>query len=212
MNILPPLLSFIIGALVAHIELITSKYPRTFFLLKKSLALYAYTSIYGILSLIGMLVLESLIRTQVISLEGLGISSRWIQAVVVGVSTKALLHIRLFKVSFRNLSFPVGVETFVFLFEPWLLRTIDLDEFNAVRDYHFFSYFKFIALAENRYTDLNDVKTKIEDNIPPTLSNLEKAAFLTDLKEKDTVPEAMELYLQSFGKRSFERVFPLNNS
>jgi len=204
MNILPPLLSFIIGALVAHIELITSKYPRTFFLLKKSLALYAYTSIYGILSLIGMLVLESLIRTQVISLEGLGISSRWIQAVVVGVSTKALLHIRLFKVSFRNLSFPVGVETFVFLFEPWLLRTIDLDEFNAVRD--------FIALAENRYTDLNDVKTKIEDNIPPTLSNLEKAAFLTDLKEKDTVPEAMELYLQSFGKRSFERVFPLNNS
>jgi hypothetical protein len=135
MNILPPLLSFIIGALVAHIELITSKYPRTFFLLKKSFALYAYTLIYGILSFFVMLTLESLTRAQIISLEGIGISNQWIQALIVGVSTKALLHIRFFKVSFGSQSFPVGVETFVFLFEPWLLRTIDLDEFNAVRDF-----------------------------------------------------------------------------
>lgn len=201
MNVLPPLLSFIIGALVAHIELITSKFPRTFFLLKKSFALYAYTLIYGFLSFIVMLVLESLTSAGIISLEGIGISNQWIQALVVGFSTKALLHIRLFKVTFGNQSFPVGVETFVFLFEPWLLRTIDLDEFNAVRD--------FIALAKNRYSDINAVKTKIEDNIPPTLSNLEKTAFLTDLNEKESVSEAMELYLQSFGKRSFERVFPL---
>ena len=201
MNLLPPLLSFIIGALVAHIELTTSKYPRTFFLLKKSLALHAYTVIYGLLSFILMLVLESLIRAKVIGMEGFGISNRWIQALIIGVSTKALLHIRLFNVSFGSQSFPVGVETFVFLFEPWLLRTIELDEFNAVRE--------FIAKAEKRYTNLTEVKTDIEDNIPPTLSNPEKAAFLTDLNEKDTVLEVMELYLQSFGKRSFERVFPL---
>jgi len=201
MNIFPPFLSFVVGSLIALIELITSKYPRTYFLLKKSSALYAYTLIYGILSFVVMLILKSLIKAEIISLEGLGISNQWIQALVVGVSTKALLHIRLFKISFGSQSFPVGIETFVFLFEPWLLRTIDLDEFNAVRE--------FIAFAKSRYTDLDDVKDKIEDNIPPTLSSAEKAAFLTDLNEKDSVLEAMELYLQSFGKRSFERVFPL---
>jgi hypothetical protein len=201
MIIIPPVISFVVGASVALLELITSKYPRTFFLLKKSSALYAYTLIYGFLSFLVMLLVKSLIHAKIISLEGIGISNEWIQALVVGVTTKAILHIRLFNVTFGRQSFPVGVETFVYMFEPWLLRTLDLDEFNAVRS--------FIATAQNKYNDLTDVKNKIKNNIPRSLTGIEKAAFITDLNEKATVLESMELYLQSFGRKSFERVFPL---
>lgn len=200
-DFLPPFISFIIGTLVAGIELITSKYPRTFFLLNKSWALYAYTIIYGILSFGVMLAISSLVGAKIIKLEGLGISNMWVQAVVVGVATKAFLHIRVFNVSIGSQSFPVGIETFVYMFEPWLLRTIELDEFNAIR--------KFIDIAQSRYSALNDVIQKIKNNIPQKLSKVEKSAFPSDLSEKTTVSEAMELYLQYFGKKSFERIFPL---
>ncbi|MDZ7264219.1 MAG: hypothetical protein ONB16_06510 [candidate division KSB1 bacterium] len=201
MNILPAIISFVVGAAVSLLELITSKYPRTFFLLKKSTALYAYTLIYGILSFLVMLIVKSLIHAKIISLEGIGISNEWIQALVVGVTTKAILHIRLFNITFGRQSFPIGIETFVYLFEPWLLRTIDLDEFNGIRSY--------IAVYQKKYSDLTDIKNRIKDNIPQTLTGVERKAFITDLTEKDSAMEAMELYLQTFGKRSFERVFPL---
>lgn len=201
MNIIPAIISFLVGASVAFLELITSKYPRTFFLLKKSTSLYAYTLIYGLLSFLVMLLVKSLIHAKIISLEGIGISNEWIQALAVGITTKAILHIRLFNITFGRQSFPIGVETFVYLFEPWLLRSIDLDEFNAIRSY--------LEVAQKKYSDLADVKNRIKDNIPHTLAGVERKAFLTDLTEKDSALEAMELYLQTFGKKSFERVFPL---
>jgi len=124
-----------------------------------------------------------------------------VQAIFVGVSTRAFLHIRLVKVSVGSQSFPIGIETFMYLFEPWLLRGIELDEFNAVRE--------FIDKSQGHYTDLNVVKQKIGGNIPPNLPEDERIAFLRDMHDKRTVPEAMELYLIYFGKKSFERVFPI---
>jgi len=131
----PPILAFAIATFLAFLELVTSKYPRTAFLLRKSSALYGYVLVYGLIAFGVTLGIGSLIKAEIIKLSGIGLSNPWAQAVAVGVSFKALLHIRLFSVSVGSETFPIGVETLVQLFEPYLLRTIDLDCFNAMEAY-----------------------------------------------------------------------------
>lgn len=194
------LLAFIIAAFVVWLELITANYPRTSFLLaRQSWALYAYIIVYGLISGFTMLGLEWLTENQVIEIQSPSISHWWVQALIVGISTKALLHIRLFSVNVGTQSFPIGVETIVQLFEPWLLRTIELDEFNAVRG--------FIESYQHQGMSLEDVKTLIKQNLPPRLEGAEKSAFKADLNDAQEISEAMELYLRSFGKKSFIRIF-----
>jgi hypothetical protein len=198
----PALLSSALATSLAALELITSKYPRTFSLLRRSWAFYAYAIIYGIIAFCVMLGLEVLVKSGTVKLEGLGLSSAWVQAVVVGVTFKAFLHIRLFSVSVGAESFPVGVETLVQLFEPWLERTIELDHFIALRNY--------IAPRALKYTDLGLVKKQIAQNLPPSMSaeGAEGKAFLADVQQASSVTKAMSLYMTSVGRRLFDSVFP----
>lgn len=193
-------LAFIIAALFAWLELITANYPRTSFLLiRKSWALYVFIIVYGLISGLTMLGLEWLTETKVIVIQSPAILHWWVQALIIGISTKALLHIRLFSVNVGMQSFPVGVETVVQLFEPWLLRTIELDEFNAVRS--------FIELYQDQGIPLDEVKILIKAELPPRMELAEKNAFLFDLNDAQEITAAMELYLRSFGKKSFLRIF-----
>lgn len=200
---LPPLLSLITALCLIKLELVTSKYPQTFFLIKRSTHLYLYSLSYGIISFFLMFGLKFLIDAGSIKLEGYAISNVWVQAIIIGIATKALLHIRFFNVSIGSQSFPIGLETIVQLFEPWLLRKIEIFEFNELRT--------FIQADAERYKSLNYVKRKIKENMPP-LPNAENIAFKEDLNGKATVSEAMELYLRYFGKRSFKRIFPVKKS
>ena len=59
----PSSLAFGIATVIALLELITSKYPRTFFLLKRSRALYTYALIYGVIAFGVTLGLDVLIKT-----------------------------------------------------------------------------------------------------------------------------------------------------
>lgn len=165
----PPLLALAIAFLIASLELITSKYPRTFFLLRGSWALYSYAAIYGLIGFGITLAIDSVTRHGAITLEGPGVANPWVQAVVIGVSTKAFLHIRLFSVSTGRDSFPVGMETLVQIFEPWLLRTIELAHFNALRG--------FLESRAARYPDLDDMKRRIKSNVPKSFSQQERTAF-----------------------------------
>lgn len=196
----PPLLAFLIAAFIAVLELITSKYPRTFFLLKKCLALYIYALIYGAIGFAVMVGLKYLVSQKTITLEGLGLSSPWWQAVALGLSVKAFLHLRIFSVGVGPQSFPIGTETIVQLFEPWLLRTIELHHFNAGRD--------FIASRALKYPVVNDVKTKTKFNVPASFSSTERAAFLADIDKAPSVEDTMELFINFLGKSTFDRVFP----
>ena len=198
----PASLSFALATSLAALELITSKYPRTFSLLRRSWAFYTYAVIYGVIAFCVMLGLGALVKSGTIKLEGLGLSSAWVQAIVVGVTFKAFLHIRLFSVSIGAESFPVGVETLVQLFEPWLLRTVELDHFNALRNY--------IAPRALRYPDLDLVKKQIAQNLPPSMSTegAEGKAFLADVQQASSVTQAMRLYMTSVGRRLFDSVFP----
>lgn len=190
------LLSFVIASLVAIAELLTSKYPQTLFLLKKCGPLYIYGIIYGVSSATLMLALA----TGTIKLEGLGLASPLVQAIVAGVFTKALLHISFYNVTIGNQSVPIGTESLVQLFEPLLLRNIYLYEFNKVREY--------VQPRAEKYHDLNDVKRRLKSDIPPATPEAEKKGLEADFDMMTKVVEAMEFYLSRFGKVSFDRVFP----
>lgn len=87
------------------------------------------------------------------------------------------------------------------LFEPWLLRTIELDHFNAGRN--------FVGSRATKYPDLEPVKAKIKANVPPTFSAQERAAFVADIDKATTVTEALELFLGFLGKARWAKLVEL---
>lgn len=181
---------------ITGLELITVKYPRTWFVVVKDWV-WLYIALYGLLSLAGLWSLDWLVSADKIKLEGLGLSSVWIKALYVGIGVKALLHINVAKFG----TTPIGSEIIVKAFEPGLLRTILLNEFIAVRAY--------VAPYAARHTELGNVRAKIIDNIPPTLPAEERAAFQNDVNGCAAVTAALELALRFLGRRIFQRIFPL---
>ena len=226
MIVLKALVAFLIAAAIAWVELVTSKYPRTIRLFwKRSRALWTYAIIYGLISFGFTLAYVPLTgaglpRTDRAAPPGAnspeaasvasgpdpGSSSdggpSFIVAVMLGLSAKALLHIRLFSVPAAGTaeSFPVGTETVVQLFEPWLLRTVEIDEFNEVATY--------LEAKAKRYTKLDVVRQTIKENLPRSLPEAERAAILQDVEHAIGVRDALEIYLRAFGVSTVDRRFP----
>lgn len=187
----PAILAFLLGSSLAWLELVSSRYLRTLFLIKKHWALIVYSTTYGVISLLAVLVWDL-----IPGLTSQGATSPWLRALVAGFSTKALLHIRVFTLPGGS---PFGTESIVHLFEPALLQNIDLHEFSEVRN--------FVQIKANKYKDLNKVKTDILANLP-RLDDAEKKSFETDIEKATTVVASMEAYLRRFGRGNFSRVFP----
>lgn len=202
----PPLLAFFVAYLFTILELITSNYPRTSSFIIKKPALHIYGIIYGFFALAIAFVLDTLIKSGSVKIEGLGLSNPWWKAILIGIGTKGFLKIKLFTVNVGSNPFPVGIDSIVQIFEPWLLNTIKLNEYNEVR--------KFLERKAGQYRNLSidEIKAKINNNIPGTLQENEKKAFKFDLDEKQEAVDAMELYLSTFGRETLERVFPDTNS
>lgn len=198
----PALLALFVATFFTLLELITSEYPRTYpLLLKVSNKIYAYSIIYGLIAFGTTLGIDSLVTGDIVSIEGPGLTNIWIRALVIGFTVKAFLHVRLFTVGISGREqFPIGIETIVQLFEPWLLRDIKIDHFNSIRSY--------IQPRLITYNELTTVKQTIESNIPTTLPEAERKAFQQDISQAASIPEAMELFIGFLGLGSFERAFP----
>ena len=197
----PALVAFVLATAIAWLELVTSKYPRTIYFIKKHWLLYTYALVYGFLSLLIMFLWDALVKVDAVALASPLSTGRWAQSIAVGFSTKALLHIRLFTVSTGSQSVPVGIESFVNLFEPALLQNIDLHEFYKVRE--------FLQPRSEKYKDLDVVKAKILSDLPQSFDGAERTSFATDIEKALSVIAAMEVYLRRFGRANFNRVFPL---
>lgn len=195
------LLAFVIAAALTWIEFRTSKYPNTGFLIRWSRPLWIYCGIYGLIAFGGFILFDWLARESgPLKIEGLGLTSPYVRAAVLGFSSKAIMQLNIFTVTSGSTSFPIGFQTVVQLFEPYLLRLVIFEEFNLVR--------KFVAPFANKYPNLNTVKTMIKDNIPQSLSTQERAAFENEIDKDTQVLGAMERFLRFLGKSTFERVFP----
>jgi hypothetical protein len=191
--------AFIIAALVTALELVTSKYPRTARFCFKSPWFFGYVLIYGFLGA-GALALLPLLSSQV-TIEGVGLTNPWIKAVFVGLSIKAFLHIRIFSVSTGpGQTFPFGLESFVQLFEPWMLRTLELDHYSAQSE--------FIAPRAAKFATLAEVQSTAKTHVPPALSPAERAAFDGDIDQAVSPAEAIAAYLKYAGIKLTAHAFP----
>lgn len=200
MSASPVILAFLIGSFFTGLDLVTGKYPRTWFLVRQSRLFWIYCGIYGTISAAGYLASDALIAAGKIQLDSEVLGSPWLRAVVVGISIKSFLHINLFNVTVNSQPFPVGLETLVQVFEPPMLRTILFDEFNAVRH--------FVAPLAAKHPDVSAVRQTIIQNIPPTLPGQEVGAFKDELSKAADATDAMEKGLRFLGKKTFVRIFP----
>jgi len=193
------ILAFLVAAIVTALELVTGKYPRTFWFLRNCKSFYVYAVIYGLIAALVTFFVDFLISSDAITLEGPMVGNGWAQAVAIGISVKAFLHIRLFAVNTGTQSIPIGVETIVLLFEPWLLREIELFHFNSV--------LKFIGPKAKTHPDLETVKNAVLKHIPKSFSKAEKTSFIDDVTKAKDVGSVMDMFLNFVGKRIFEQVF-----
>ena len=195
-----PAIAFAVVAFFSLLELVTSEFPQTISFLRRSWAFYAYGFAYGALAFIATIGINKLSAANAIKLEGLGLSSPWIRAFAIGISFKALLHIRLFTVTAGGQTFPVGVETLVQLFEPWLKRRINIQHWNATQ--------AFIGTRTKKYNDLKQVQARIVINLPTNLPETELKAFRADVLQTTSVEQAMEQYLIVSAARPLTAYFP----
>lgn len=193
-----------LACLIAGLELITSRYRNTYFLLWRRWQFYVYVLVYGAVGLLLMLFIEYLVARGTVSFAGTAVDSPWVQAVLVGVSTKALMNITLFNVAGGAGTVPIGPATIVHLFEPLLLGELDLRVWNDART--------FLQTHAAEYNDLDAVRTTIRQNIPPTLSTERQAALRADIQTQETVIAVMEVYLYAVGRATFVRSLPLSAS
>lgn len=194
-NICPYILAFMIATIITGFELITSQFAGFFFLLRRCAHLYAYCILYGLASVacfgfVRIGVLKGVLQGQS------GLTDPWIQAVTVGLFTKALLHARVGTIG----GVPIGTETVVHIFEPALLRSIILESHNAQRAY--------LSTRIEANVDLNGVLEKIRVDVAAFPVNADRITFEQDLRDADTVDKAMSMYLRRFGRSNFERLFP----
>ncbi len=198
----PPLFGFVVAGILAWVELVTSRYPRTFTFIRTSPALYSYCFIYGIIGFAVLFGFDALVSAGVLKAEGLGLSNPWIRAFEIGVAVKALLHIRLFTVTAGSQPFPVGIESLVQLFEPWLLDRVEQDEFNEKSSY--------IEQKRHEYPEVTvkQFKVRLSAATRPSLSQKERSAIAIDIANALTADEAMTIYLDRFGRRTLDRLYP----
>jgi hypothetical protein len=193
-------LAVAVAVLVTGLELITSKYPQTPTFVLKSGWFYGYVIIYGLIAG-GVAAILPLIPDQV-TISGLSLENPWIKAAVIGFSIKAFLHIRLFSVSTGPGSdpFPVGIETIVQLFEPWMLRSLQLDHWNKLQT--------FVAPRAGAFPTVADASARALANIPAGTEPALRAAFNADISAAGTQSEVIIVYMRYFGTAACRRVFP----
>jgi len=185
---------------VTGLELITTTYPRTATFILKSFGFYCYVIIYGALAAIAYLLLPW-VGDQV-TVQGVGLSDPWVKAAIVGFSIKAFLHIRVFTVSTGpGQSFPVGLETFVQLFEPWMLRNLELDHYYRLQD--------FVTPRKDRCADVAAAQAKAKRSIPTTFTPADRAALEADIDRQITREGVIICYLTYVGIKITKNTFPL---
>jgi len=203
----PYLVAFAIGLYIALNDLFSSSNLFLAFA-KKSVSLWALGAIYGLLSvgfyflLIGNFLdfnIESAIIKDPISNE----AKSWIFACFAGISIKSLLTISFYNFRFDgDKTFPIGLATFVKIFEPQLLKIIETD--------HYIAFDNFLTNAEEKTSNLSlvDIHNVIRNKILTRFSAPEVSGFLLDLAAQQNARESFTIYLRAYGKRMFCHTFP----
>lgn len=210
MNFLwPTIIAFCIGAFFTWFELRVSKYPTTGHFIAFIRPVLIYCIAYGVIAAAGFLLSGSLISSGKLKIEGLGLDSPYapyILAIVLGLSSKAIMQLNLYTVTVGSTPFPLGFQTIVQLFEPFLIRSILIREDGEVRNF-IKPFADKYPITKTDKTKLSELKKKIIANIPQQLPKSERSAFENDIAKDEDVHEAMERFLRFLGRGTFLQVF-----
>jgi hypothetical protein len=195
-----PLIAGIVAFLVQLGELYFTKYPNTIELfIKKTSKIYAYSFMYGIAGVVLMLIMLFFVDVQVLATDT-PFSNIYIQAVLVGLTVKGLLEINFFSFRVGSQSVPAGLKTLTQIFDPYFSKQLDLEEYNYSKEY--------VDQRAAKYQELDKIQKSIKDNAHAGLNDQDFQVFLIDLSRNETPSEALRFYLERFGKKNFDRVFP----
>lgn len=197
------LLALLIASVISGWQLLSSRYPNTWFLFtpRKSKALYPYCLLYGIAAFVITVSFNALVSNGIIAVEGLRLESPWLRALIIGLIARGIAQISLLDVTAGTKTISVG-PAFVFqLVEPWLLTKIQQDEDSELRRY------VRTRLAKHSGLSLNDVRQRVVD-APHSLDDPEHIALKLELDETKSREEAMEKHVRMLGRKSFNTAFP----
>lgn len=190
-----------VASVITLVELITSKYPHTYPWLWRCWPLWLYVAIYGVIAFGLMFGVDYLISSRQITLQGLLIDSPWVQAIAIGITTKALMQITFFNVGGLNPT-PIGIASITQIFEPWLLERLQITVWIAVRES--------VQPHSRKFPDVQKVVEMIENKVPPSWSKEKSATVLAEMKALATSEEVMYLLVNYSGREMLQHVFPLD--
>jgi hypothetical protein len=207
------ILAFLVAAFIAFLQLETTTYPHTNFLIRTKSITIIYSLFYGAL---GALFYGIVVFTGIDMLIGDKIVKEpYLQAVLVGIFSKGISNWNVYTLPIGDDAKPLGIKTITEPIESTILKKIDEEAYNSLKEY--------VVPVRDCYCNTqmvgddgpeDKVIKRICDNLPAK-SKAEKLAYKEDLKnvmadydsDKAKVSAALEKYLSDFGKRSYERVF-----
>jgi hypothetical protein len=194
------LLAFFVGGTIATTELVSEKYPNTAFTVLNCKYLWWRALVFALAAAALFLLWDQMVLANKIELNGTGFDRKWVQALIVGLTTKSLLQVNVFTLRVGPQTVPLGMATFLQPIEPPLTKKILLHEFLAVRRY--------VMTHAPRYPDLTKVKADILAAVPPGWPDDEKKALIRDVESAASVEAAMTLMLRALGRDAFAGTFP----
>jgi len=199
--------AFVLASAITWLNLITDKYPRTWTLFVwKSSGIWLYALTYGVLAAVLFCLLTFVIDVSELSIT---IQSRygelkppagWTLSIIIGVFIKTFLKFNLFTYNFGKDQIPVGLEWLSSKIENYFTRTIEIDEFRAVKDT--------VKKSASHYQNFSAVKSAIKKGIPKFhMDQAESEAFEWELDKNNNIEDALELYLRTVGPKLFKSTF-----
>jgi len=201
-SVIAVLLAAVIAFTVQFCELYFTKYPNTIELfIGKTWKIFGYSLMYGIAGAIMMLLVLFYLDGSVVTGENTPVNNVFLQACVVGITVKGLLEINCFSFKNGTTESPIGLKTLTQLFEPYFIGQLEMEEYNYTKEY--------VDQRISKYPDLVVIKQMIKNNSHVDSNKKDFTTFLIDLDEIGTTPsEALLFYLERFGRKNFDRVFP----
>jgi hypothetical protein len=170
---LPYLLAFIVATLIAYLELETSLYPHTRFLIKNYRLIGYYLIFYGF---IGVVFYWLIVFTGVnVIISDKIVDNLYIQAILVGAVSKGISDWNFITIPIGVNAKPIGFKTIVEPMQKELLSRLDEEESNSLREY--------VTSPRICCKDSKDALDKIKISLPANSRKGEKLAYVVDVEE-----------------------------
>lgn len=200
-------LAFLFGVYISLHDLFNAKAKEMLFAFAwKSWALWAYGSIYGGLAILFFYLLKDNflnVAIETAAARSLGEEFKiWLLAIFSGISIKSLLNVSFYNARIDGKTLPIGLATFVEIFEPQLIKILGDD--------HFICLDTFLTKADLRieHLSLDDTRNLIRNTITSRYTKQEVTEFLLELATRGNKKEVLALYMRAFGKKTFCYTFP----